>query len=294
MQDTLGNMRHGFVQIPGVRTHFVEAGWKHEKLAILLHGFPDFWFGWRHQIPFLCKHLHVIAIDQRGYNLTSKPKGVSRYHLDALVSDVKHLVESFGHEKCILVGHDWGGAVSWEFARQHPAMIEKLCVLNCPPVQLLMQEQFKNVHQLLSSYYIYLFQIPILPEFLLSKNGAVLLAKMLSSMIPGITRQEIKIYRKGLSVKGTIRSAINYYRSAFRQQVLAAISGNQSSEISIHVPTSVIWGFGDTALQPNFTLRFRNICKRRCSIHLVDAGHFVHQEKPSVVNDIMLRELIEG
>nr|MDO8114465.1 alpha/beta hydrolase [Candidatus Sigynarchaeota archaeon] len=286
MQNLNGIIRHGFADVGGTKLHYVEAGWNNERSIVFLHGFPDFWFSWRHQIPFFAGDYHVIAIDQRGCNLSGKPARVSDYSVDFLVLDVKKLADHLGLHKFVLAGHDWGGAVAWEFANRHPNCLDSLIILNCPPVQLLMAEQLKNARQLKSSYYIYLFQVPWLPERVLTLNNANMLARMLSYMIPSITPQELAIYRDGLGQIRTLRSAINYYRCAFRRFLPRLLSGNMES-VDIRCPVFVIWGVEDIALQTSLTTRFPKVCSAGYKISYVNAGHFVHQDKPALVNRLI-------
>ncbi|HME54481.1 MAG TPA: alpha/beta hydrolase [Candidatus Lokiarchaeia archaeon] len=281
-------IHHGFATIGDCKIHFVEAGATNAKVLVLLHGFPDFWYSWRHQIQGLSRDFHVIAIDQRGYNLSDKPLKISDYSIDVLVNDVKQFVKQLGLGKFVLVGHDWGGAIAWEFANRYPELLSGLVVINCPPLKVLFAEQFHNGKQLKSSYYVYLFQLPLLPELMLSRNHAALVAFVLSGpgMNPRITRSEIQAYRKEFGSPGAIRPGINYYRSALRQFLPRYICGSMK-QVSIHVSTCVIWGVRDGALQASLTRKFPALCKNGYQIHYIKAGHFVHQEKPGTVNALI-------
>src|SRR3712207_2391582 len=119
---------HREATLNGVRLHYVEAGTG--PLVLLLHGFPEFWYSWRHQIPALAGRFRVVAPDLRGYNETAKP--ASGYDVDTLVEDTAALVRALGEERCLLVGHDWGGAIAWETAARHPHLVERLAILNAP------------------------------------------------------------------------------------------------------------------------------------------------------------------
>ncbi|MFX0098745.1 MAG: alpha/beta fold hydrolase [Candidatus Hodarchaeota archaeon] len=286
MSELEGLITHRCARFEDVKLHFVEAGSKNNPLVILLHGFPDFWYSWRHQIPHLAKNYHVVALDQRGYNLSSKPRKVSEYNLDKLTGDVRRIIEYLGKDKAFIIGHDWGGAISWEFTHRYPELVEKLVIINCPPFQVLMEEQLENFHQLKSSYYIYAFQIPFLPEKLLSMNRARFLIKGLPRMIRGVTEKEVKEYEKCFSIKDTLRSGINYYRAVFRTMIPRFLARNLD-KIEIKVPTHIIWGYYDFALQATLTRKFPAICKAGYSIKFFKGGHFVHQELKwaSVVNE---------
>lgn len=285
----LENIIHdGFIKIGDCKIHFVEAGAKDANTIVLLHGFPDFWYSWRHQIPCLSREFHVVAIDQRGYNLSGKPGKIAEYSIDILVNDVMQVARHLGLSRFVLAGHDWGGAVSWEFANRYPNMLSGLIVINCPPLKVLFAQQFRDGKQLKSSYYVYLFQLPLFPELLLARNHAALIASVLSGpgMNPRITSPEILSYRKVFGSPGDIRPGINYYRSAIRQFLPRYLCGRMQ-QVEIHVPTCVIWGVHDGALQASLTRKFPALCKNGYQIHYINGAHFVHQEKPFIVNTLI-------
>ena len=146
----------GFADSDGVKIHYVTAG--KGPLCVLIHGFPDFWFTWRAQMPALSEHVQVVAIDQRGYNLSDKPEGVENYRIDKLVGDVVAVLRHFRAEKAIIVGHDWGGLVAWTFAMQHPEKTDRLVILNLPHPQGLLRELANNPEQQKNSQYARDFQ----------------------------------------------------------------------------------------------------------------------------------------
>src|SRR5690242_20318099 len=149
---------HGFANSSGVKIHYVTRG--KGPLLVLLHGFPDYWYTWRKQMPALAEHFQVVAIDLRGYNESDKPKGVEDYAMPKLVSDVKEVVEHFGKKQAIIVGHDWGGAIAWTFAMQHPEMAERLIILNLPHPAAIARELANNPDQRKASAYARHFQEP--------------------------------------------------------------------------------------------------------------------------------------
>ncbi|MCA9911937.1 MAG: alpha/beta fold hydrolase, partial [Anaerolineae bacterium] len=166
------NIEKQFVRVGDVQLHVVTAGPTDGEPILLLHGFPEFWYGWHNQIPFLAEQgYRVIAPDQRGYNLSDKPEGVDAYGLDQLAADVIGLIDALGYEQVNLVGHDWGAAVSWWVANLYPERLKKLIILNVP-YPTVMIEAFRggNIAQLFKSWYMGFFQIPGLPEAVLSFN----------------------------------------------------------------------------------------------------------------------------
>src|SRR5580693_2542748 len=148
-----------------VSLHVVAAGPKVGPVVVLLHGFPEFWYGWHRQIdPLAAAGFRVIVPDQRGYNLTSKPAGVAAYALTELVSDVIAIADQLGQKKIFLAGHDWGAAVAWSAALLHPQRIAKLVVVNVPHPSVMRRFMMKRLRQMLRSWYIFFFQLPYFPE----------------------------------------------------------------------------------------------------------------------------------
>ena len=147
---------HGYAQSGDVKIHYVTKG--EGPLLVMIHGFPDYWYTWREQIPALSEHFQVVAMDQRGYNLSGKPEGLARYQMEELVQDVEAVIKHFGKKKAIVVGHDWGGAVAWSFATAKPQMIDHLVILNLPHFNGLQRELANNPEQRRASAYAREFQ----------------------------------------------------------------------------------------------------------------------------------------
>src|SRR5882672_9166962 len=148
-----------------IELHAVTTGPKDGPVVVLLHGFPEFWYGWRKQIePLAAAGFHVIVPDQRGYNLSSKPSGVAAYSLTELVSDVIAIADQLDQEKIYLAGHDWGAAVAWSAALLHPQRVAKLVVLNVPHPSVMRKFMKTRLRQVLRSWYMFFFQLPWLPE----------------------------------------------------------------------------------------------------------------------------------
>ena len=147
---------HGYAKSGSVRIHYVALG--DGPLLIMIHGFPDYWYTWREQMPELSKHFRVVAIDQRGYNYSDKPEGVANYGIDYLVSDIAAVIKHFNTSKAVVVGHDWGGMVAWSFALKHPEMTDRLIILNLPHPNGLRRELATNPDQQKNSAYARFFQ----------------------------------------------------------------------------------------------------------------------------------------
>nr|KAG5698659.1 hypothetical protein BaRGS_003173 [Batillaria attramentaria] len=144
MQDpTLGT--HCYIYLEEVRLHYVTTGSEGKPLMVLVHGFPEFWYSWRYQLREFKDSFRVVAIDLRGYGDSDKPTDVSSYDVSKLVDDVKQLISALGYKKCVLVGHDWGGAVSWSFAQTYPDMVDKLIVMSCPSISAYMKNAWSRL-----------------------------------------------------------------------------------------------------------------------------------------------------
>ena len=156
-------MQSNYIHANGIKLHYIEQG--KGELVVLLHGFPEFWYGWRNQIPVLAKQYRVVAPDMRGYNLSDKPENVSDYKIETLAKDIAELIKALGEERAIVVGHDWGAAVAWAVAALHPEVVKKLAILNVPhPNEMKRAFEGFNLAQWMKSWYIFFFQLPFIPE----------------------------------------------------------------------------------------------------------------------------------
>lgn len=322
-----GLWSHGFADgANGVRLHYVEQrpagpGWA--PLAVLLHGFPEFWWSWRLQIPALvAAGYHVIAPDLRGYNLSDKPAEVEDYAVDLLTEDVARLIRHHGADQAVIIGHDWGGAVAWQFAMDYPAMTERLVVLNAPHPERML-EAFggrPNFRQIGRSWYMFVFQIPRLPERWLAVNNYErigLIFRDTAAHPEAFPPEVLQRYRKAASQPGALTGAINYYRAAIRsgaresqsrlRKTLAALDpalerlfgpANDSQDAETRVfpqitsPTLLIWGERDSALGKELTEGMDRLFSGPFEIlYLPDCGHWVQQECPEDVNRLLVEFL---
>ncbi len=209
------NWQHKYINTNGIKLHYVTQG--EGKLMLMLHGFPEFWYSWRHQIVEFSQNYKVVALDLRGYNDSEKPQEISAYSLQELVKDIKGVITGLGYESCILIGHDWGGGIAWNFAYSYPEMVGKLITLNMPhPAKLL--EGLKTPKQLLRSWYIFFFQLPIIPELVYQWNDYQVIASLFTDMAidkAAFTSEDIEIYKNAAAKRGVATATINYYRSVF-------------------------------------------------------------------------------
>ena len=208
-------MQHKYLTTNGIRLHYVTQG--EGPLMLFLHGFPEFWYSWRHQINEFAKDHTVVAIDMRGYNKSDKPKEKSAYVMTEFIKDVDGVIDALGYEQCVLVAHDWGGAVAWQFAYAYPHRLSKLIVLNLPhPAKF--AAGLRTPQQLLRSWYIAFFQLPILPELLLKANhyAAIRAAFRDSAINPAaLTEEDLDALVTAAAQPGALTSMLNYYRNIF-------------------------------------------------------------------------------
>ena len=281
----LPNLEHIFLPTNGIRLHVVQNGSRYGALVILLHGFPEFWYGWRQQIQALSQAgLRVWAPDQRGYNLSDKPQAIQSYSLDELARDVVGLIDSAGVDQCYLVGHDWGGAVAWWVALKYPERLRKLAILNLPHPAVLKYTLFSNLAQLRRSWYMFFFQIPFLPEGILRNNDCEAMARMLlsGSKAGSFTVDDINKYRQAWWRKGAITGMLNWYRAAL--QKLPDMSG----DLRIRVPTLILWGAQDIALGRQMAESSLDLCDQGKLVFFELAGHWIQHDESEAVNQHLI------
>ena len=277
-------LRHRFVEANGIRFHLVEAG--SGPLALLLHGFLDFWYGWRDQIPALAERFRVVVPDLRGYNLTDKPS--SGYDPDTLASDVMALIRALGEERAYLVGHSWGGIVAWDTAILYPGVVDRLAIVNAPHPAAYQREWDRNPIQRLRSWYMALFQLPRLPEWLLTRRHAHGLIGMLqrTTSDPSIfTPADLAAYRRAMLRPGTAQATLAYYRTVWK--LSSAEIRARPAEVA--APTVLIWGMQDVALVSALADDLGEWVPALHVERVAEAGHWVHLEQPELVNRRLLR-----
>lgn len=268
-----------------IRLHAVAAGPENGPLLVLLHGFPEFWYSWHKQIgPLAAAGFRVVAPDQRGYNLSSKPTAIKDYVVQNLTADVIAIADQLGHDKFFLAGHDWGAAVAWATALQYPQRLRMLAILNVPHPAVFLRTINRNPRQMLRSWYIAFFQLPRLPESLFSANNFAAGTKSLvASSRPGtFTSEDLDRYREAWSHPGTVTAMINWYRAAFgRYQP-------QLRDSQVHVPTRILWGQLDRFLLPEMAQQSVKYCDSAELTYFPDATHWLQHEEPEAVNAALI------
>jgi pimeloyl-ACP methyl ester carboxylesterase len=277
-------MKSNHIDVNGIRLHYVEEG--SGELVILLHGFPEFWYGWRKQIPVLSRNYRIVAPDMRGFNLSDKPQGVSQYKIDILAKDIAELIQKLGGGKAILVGHDWGAAVAWTVASLYPDLLTKLVIINVPhPAEMRKALIGLNLAQWARSYYMFLFQLPWLPEWFIGRDTARVFTKTFARFSPSGTapsETEIQEYVKAYRQPGALTATINYYRAAMRYPF------HLDTSVQLPMPVLMLWGEQDKALGKELTLNTKQYCKNLEVIYDPTSGHFIQYDNPELVNEKLL------
>ncbi|MFT4881287.1 MAG: pimeloyl-ACP methyl ester carboxylesterase [Natronomonas sp.] len=293
--------RHETAHLDGVSLHYVRvdpepgaaAGATEPPLAVCLHGFPEFWYAWRHQLsPLADAGFRVVAPDMRGYNRSSKPEGVASYRLENLVADVRGLVESLGYARTHLVGHDWGGLVAWETAIREPDLLDRLVVLNAPHPERYRRTLRQSPRQVLRSSYAVAAQVPWLPERLLRANDLAAVERLLADTArpDAFSEAEIERYKRAMATEGTMTAALNYYRAQFRGGVgreLRSLVGRER-DTTVRVPTMVVWGEQDRALGTELLDGLGAFVPDLRVERLPAASHWVQADAPDRVTDLLL------
>lgn len=273
--------QHGFLQTNGLHLHYVRQG--QGPLMLFLHGFPEFWYSWRHQLDYFADRYTCVALDLRGYNDSDKPTGIDAYRLDVLVEDVRGAIAALGYDRAVLVGHDWGGAIAWAFAYAHPELLQSLIVMNIPhPAKF--AEGLRTPQQLLRSWYIAAFQLPFLPELLLQAGDHWLIGQILQGMATGkaaFSDADLQAYKTAAAKPGALTAMVNYYR--------AVSLGDQQAQSwgLLDVPTLLIWGEDDVALGKELTFGTEDYVRHLRLRYIPQCSHWVQQERPHQVNALM-------
>jgi pimeloyl-ACP methyl ester carboxylesterase len=271
------------IEVNGVRLHCIVEG--EGPLVLLLHGFPETSRAWRKQIPALAQRFQVVAPDLRGFGASDKPKGIAAYRTSVVADDIVALVHGFGAERAHVVGHDWGGGVAWATAMEHPEAVDRLVVLNCPHPAVMRKALRSNWTQMRKSWYIFAFQLPWWPERQLRRGGGEAIKRSLRrTSKPGtFTDADLDEYARAFSAPGAATGAINYYRAAIR---------SPGPTRKIAAPTLLIWAEDDFALGIELTKGMDGLFDAPPRIEYVpDTSHWVMEERPDVVNRLLLEFL---
>lgn len=273
------------VQANGVSLHIAEAGPADGPLVILLHGFPEFWFEWRELIgPLAAAGFRVVAPDQRGFNLSGKPKGADAYRLDLLAADIFALADALGAERFQLVGHDWGASVAWWMATLRPERIARLAIMNAAHPALWRRGMSEDPAQKKKSGYVQFLRLPVLPELLIKAGGySGLAAGFKAAARPEAFSPDIlSAYQAAWRRPGALTATLNWYRALFRQDLPVPAPG------SLKPPTLVLWGDQDAFAEPKYAEETAALCAEARVVHFPTASHWLPHDEPEAVADQLL------
>jgi pimeloyl-ACP methyl ester carboxylesterase len=274
-------LEHSYINTNNVRLHVVQAGPKSGTPVLLLHGFPEFWYGWRKQIPALAAAgCRVIVPDQRGYNLSDKPKGKNAYCIDTLVDDITGLIRALDYEKVNLIGHDWGAFIAWVLAIKHPEMLHRLGIINVPHPSVMKRFLQRDLKQMQRSLYALFFQLPWLPETVMRAGSwrAASLGMRRSGKPNTFTHEDIETYKEAWSQPGAMTAMLNWYRAAPRY------FSQITNGMQVQVPALILWGVQDFALSRRMARPSLDYCQEGNLIFFPDATHWVQHEEAEDVN----------
>ncbi|MBT3188487.1 MAG: alpha/beta hydrolase [Anaerolineae bacterium] len=277
-------MDYQCVETNGIRLNIAQAGLPDAQLVILLHGFPEFSYGWRKQIPYLVEAGYRVWVpDQRGYNLSDKPDGLAAYSLDELAKDVIGLIDAAGEKQAFLVGHDWGAAVAWWVAAKYPDRIAKLVNMNVPHGAVMQKHLRSSFAQMRKSWYMFFFQIPWLPEFLAKwQNWKMVVESLTKTSRRGtFSESDLEQYRQAWSQPKAYKSMLNWYRAMLQKPPKPPASSR------ITVPTLLIWGAKDKFLGREMAQSSIELCNDGRLVFIEEATHWVQHEEAERVNELI-------
>ncbi|CAG7722162.1 unnamed protein product [Allacma fusca] len=275
--------RHAYLKLKNIKLHYVENGDRNKPLMLFVHGYPEFWFSWRHQMKEFAATHWVVALDMRGYGDSEKPAKKSEYDLEILQKDIVELVKALKRDSCILVAHDWGGVIAWNVAANYPEVVEKLVIMNSPHPTTFREKLRGSIGQFLKSWYIFLYQLPYIPEWSVHTNDLEIFDRIFvdENNQLTITEEELEGYKYTFSRKGAWTPPINYYRQNFN--IKGMIEGEKSLP-KIRAPTLIIWGENDIALSKDFPELARPHVQNLTVKYVPKGNHFVQQDKVAEVN----------
>ena len=272
------------IETNGIRLHTAVAGPEDGELVVLLHGFPEFSYGFHHQMEALAASgYRVVAPDQRGYHLSDKPEQIEDYTINKLSDDIAGLIEAFGETSAIVIGHDWGGAVAWHLAAAKPEYVKKLIAINIPHPVAMPRVFMKNPLQWLKSSYMAFFQLPEVPEKLMAANDFESMKQAMKGTArpDAFTDQELERYKDAWSQPGALTGMLNWYRAIRKGSLL------QMPKAPMRMPVRIIWGLGDQFLSPMLATESLKFCENAELVWVGEATHWVHHEQPEIVNRLI-------
>ncbi|MCM2288194.1 MAG: alpha/beta hydrolase [Sulfuritalea sp.] len=298
-------MEHFFAPVNGIRLHCVSEGAPDAPLMLFVHGFPEFWYAWKGQLEEFGRDHRAVAFDLRGHNLSDKPEGVEAYRVKPLLEDLRQLIEHLqagkGDKSCILVAHDWGGAIAWTFAAANPQYVTKLVIINAPHSVPFARALAHDPAQQAASAYMNFLRLTK-AERVLRENNYERLLKMFSRTADGhcaLSDEEIPLYREAWAQPGALSCALNLYRASplyppTPEDPGAAALTLDPAALTVRVPTLVIWGEADTALGTVLLDGLEKVVPDLRIQRIAEGSHWVIHEQPRQVSAAIREFLAEG
>ena len=291
-------MQHHYATVNGVRLHYVSAG--SGPLILFVHGFPEFWYAWKTQLEEFARDRHAVAPDMRGYNLSEKPPELKAYRPKLLVEDLRALIDHLDGRPCVLVAHDWGGAVAWNFAARYPEYLSHLVIINAPHPIPFARALRDDPAQIEASQYMLLLRDPK-AERVLSEDNYRRLAGMLAAFgdnTPWLSETDLQRYREAWAQPGALTASLNYYRASPLHPPIPGAPAQSElkldpADFTVNVPTLVIWGEQDRALRPVLLEGLEKVVPNLTVKRVPEGSHWVVHEQPAAVHRL-IREFIDA
>lgn len=285
-----------FATLPnGMRLHFARAGRVGRPLLLFLHGFPECWFAWEAQLQHFGDDYFVVAPDLRGFNLSDMPAERAAYKARHIVDDLRLLIAHLGYHDCVLVAHDWGGAIAWNLALAMPELLRQLIIINAPHPYLFMQALARDPQQQAASAYMNWLRAEGAEEAL-AKDDFKLMDGFFTGLGAATERWFSAEVRERYHAcwRNGLHGGLNYYRASPlyppEQNDPGArrlIDVMQPADFVIKVPTRVIWGMADTALPPSLLAGLDQFVPDLQIERVADCSHWIVHEQPTDINRLI-------
>ncbi len=278
------DLRERYIETNGVKLHVMESGPADGPMILFLHGFPEFWYAWRKQIGYFAERGYLVVVpDQRGYNLSEKPKGLAPYKIDELAKDAIGLIDFYKRDKIFLVGHDWGAAVSWWVSIKYPDRIKRVVIMNVPHTLVFRKHLFGTQKQMEKSWYIFYFQIPGAVEVFASANDFQWpLDLIVESARPNtFSKEELEKYREAFKQPDAFSSMVNWYRAALQAP------SEQPKDFRVRMPVLVLWGMNDIAQIPQSPDESMPYCDNGRLVKFDECSHWIQHEEAAAINPMI-------
>lgn len=271
---------HKYIKANSVKLHYVESGDPSKPLMLFIHGFPEFWYSWRHQIVHFNKDYRCVAVDMRGYGDSERPEGVQHYKIELLADDIKDLVNELGYNKCILVAHDWGGVVACKLRDTYPEVLEALVLLSSSSLSAWLRQIWTTFEQRMKSFYVFLFRIPNLAEVLLQMNNLAAFDRTFKKKAEYVTDEDIECYKYWFGKQTGLTPPVNYYRANFAYTWPESIHEEKIPFLCAH-------GENEKYLSRTILEILRREYMYIETVIIDGCGHFMQQEDPVKVNKVV-------